>query len=168
MVRPALIFTVPTPTVAPPKITVSPMPRSMPLKMKIKSRPLTTVPTRAPVAVTSTVDYKPYMKDLEKSIRAAWQRPSTKHFMPVGATFKLLRSGQLKNIEVKLSSGNDAVDRAALRALYLVQAKPLPAGAPGYVNVKFVFENNYGSSCCCGGDQCTCANAGACGRSQRI
>jgi len=88
--------------------------------------------------------------------------------MPVGTTFKLLRSGQLKNIEVNLTSGNEAVDRAAVRALYLVQAKPLPAGAPQYVNVEFVFENSNGSSCCCGGEQCTCANAGACGGSQRI
>src|SRR5262249_28956546 len=168
MVRPALIFTVPTPTVTPPKITVSPMPRSMPLKMKIKSRPLRTAPAQAPVAVKRAGDYKPYMKDLEKSIRAAWQRPSTRRVMPGGPTIKMLGSGQPQNIEVKLTSGNEAVDRAAVRALYLVQAKPLPAGALQYVNVEFVFENSNGSSCCCGGEQCTCANAGACGGSQRI
>jgi TonB family protein len=138
----------------------------MPIKMKIKSHLL--APTQAPVAAQKAVDYEPYMKDLEASIRAAWARPGSKEFMPVGTTFKLLKSGQLKNIEVKLSSGNKKVDRAALRALYLVQAKPLPVGAPEYVNVKFVFESNNGSSCCCGGGACTCANAGACGRSQRF
>ena len=168
MVTPALIFTVPSAPVAPPHITVPPTPRSMPLKMKIKSHQVTTTADKAPAVVQQKVDYKRYMKQFEKSIRAAWQRPNSKEFMPVGTTFKLLKSGQLKNIEVTLSSRDDKVDKAALRALYMVHAQPLPKGAPEYVNVKFVFENNNGSSCCCGGNACTCANAGACGGAQGI
>jgi hypothetical protein len=42
---------------------------------------------------------------------------------------------------------------------------PLPSG-PATVKVKFVFENSNGSSCCCGGNSCTCARPGTCGSKQ--
>ncbi len=161
MVGPAMIITVPPPVTAPH------VPQSMPLKSKLKSK-LMKAPAAAQTPSPQSVDYKPYIKALEKDIRAAWARPGDDKFMPVGTTFKILRTGQIKDIKVALSADEKSVDRAAVNALYMVQAKPLPKGAPEYVNVKFIFENNNGSSCCCGGNDCTCANAGACGTSQKI
>lgn len=168
MVSPAMIITVPPPVRAPHVTVPTSMPvKSMPLKSKLKSRLVKTTPAKQ-AATAPAVDYKPYIKSLEKDIRAAWARPANAKFQPVGTTFKLLRNGQIKEIEVALSSDDKKVDRAAVNALYMVQAKPLPAGAPDYVNVKFIFENNNGSSCCCGGNDCTCGSAGACGSSQKI
>jgi TonB family protein len=149
-----------------PKAVPGSMPRSMPIKHRARTTSQPS-PTAAQSA-QSQVDYRPYMKDLEKRIRAAWVRPKSQDFMPVGTTFKILRSGQIKDVKVALSSGDSQVDRAALNALYLVKAEPLPARAAEYVKVKFVFENYNGSSCCCGGGNCTCASAGACGRSQEF
>ncbi|HEY9867701.1 MAG TPA: TonB family protein [Candidatus Obscuribacterales bacterium] len=164
----ALTFTIPAPNVPPrtPKVVPTSMPRSMPVKHR--ARTTAQPPATAPQSAPSQVDYRPYMKDLEKRIRAAWVRPKNQKFMPVGTTFKILRSGQIKDVKVALSSGDSKVDRAAVNALYLVKAQPLPARAAEYVKVKFVFENNNGSSCCCGGNNCTCASAGACGRSQEF
>ena len=48
---------------------------------------------------------------------------------PVVTTFTILRDGTIKNIRIKTSSGNAALDRSAERALYDVgKVEPLPAG----------------------------------------
>lgn len=57
-------------------------------------------------------------------------------------TFQILRNGSIVNVELLRSSGNDSVDRSAVRAvLSSTPVEPLPSGYGGsYVQVEFWFE----------------------------
>jgi TonB family protein len=56
--------------------------------------------------------------------------------------FKILRDGTIKDIRVKTSSGNTALDRSAERALYdVAKVDPLPQGFDrNEAEVEFLFE----------------------------
>lgn len=158
----ALTFVVPPPPPAPPLRVTK---RLVVSGRAGKIKPPTAVSIPNPQSTRpASIDYRPYMKNLEKDIRSAWKKPQVKDFLPVVTTFQIRRNGDIRSIRISKSSGNKIVDDAALKALSLVNpARPLPVGAPEYANVRFVFENEHGSSCCCGGINCTCAAPGACG-----
>jgi TonB family protein len=74
-----------------------------------------------------------YTSLLQQLIAQKWNTQEVDariHTAPaVVMTFTILRDGTIKNIRIKTSSGNTALDRSAERALYDVgKVEPLPAG----------------------------------------
>lgn len=150
----------------PVKGTVHGVKTSMPIRPVLPVKDTTSKPARSVAGVRDRVDYGAYEKSLERRIQSAWIRPRIRRFNPVGAIFKILRSGEIRDVRVVLSSGNPSVDRAAITALNIAQTEPLPSGSPEYVFAKFVFGNQNRTDCCCGAEDCNCPGAAACGKTQ--
>jgi len=90
--------------------------------------------------------YPWYVEAVRKRISSNWLQstidPRISWAPRAVLTFQILRNGSIVNIEVLQSSGNDSVDRSALRAILESNPlEPLPAGYSGsYVQVEFWFE----------------------------
>ena len=97
---------------------------------------------------TADPRYRPYLSRVKQRIWDRWSAPG----LPAGAAaqgvlvveFTLTRSGRLGASEVRESSGNPALDRAALDAVArAVPFTPLPAsivGASMRVRARFVYD----------------------------
>ncbi len=86
-----------------------------------------------------------YRRALTQRLRAAWTKPTARGLEKILRTvvyFRLLRSGQTVDIQLESSSGMEALDRSALRAVY--DANPLPPLPHSYggrsLGVHFFFE----------------------------
>src|SRR5438034_520062 len=91
------------------------------------------VPTRKPSRTRFMAAQAWKTQDVDPRIRTA---PA------VITLFTILRDGTIRDIRVKTSSGNTALDRSAERALYEVaKVDPLPAGYDrDKVEIEFWFE----------------------------
>jgi len=87
-----------------------------------------------------------YAALLQQRIAQAWKTqdvdPRIRTAPAVITLFTILRDGTIRDIRVKTSSGNTALDRSAERALYEVaKVDPLPAGYDrDKVEIEFWFE----------------------------
>ena len=87
-----------------------------------------------------------YAALLQQRIAQNWKTqdidPRIKTAPPVIVNFTILRNGTIKDIRVKTSSGNAAIDLSAQRALYdVAKVDPLPAAYEGNeVVIEFWFE----------------------------
>lgn len=90
--------------------------------------------------------YPWYVEAVRRKISSNWLQSTIDprvHWAPrVVVTFQILRNGSIVNTEIVRSSGNDSVDRSALRAvLNSNPLEPLPSGYSGsYVQVEFWFD----------------------------
>jgi TonB family protein len=87
-----------------------------------------------------------YAALLQQRIAQSWKTqdidPRIRTAPPVIVNFTILRNGTIKDIRVKTSSGNTAIDRSAERALYdVARVDPLPAAYErDEVVIEFWFE----------------------------
>lgn len=90
------------------------------------------------------VDMGPYMREVERRIKANWDPPRGNESKIVVLTFKIARDGRLLNVAVYKSSGAPESDRAAIAAVELsAPFKPLPAGYRGTTApIQFSFDYN--------------------------
>ena len=100
------------------------------------------------LAAKKDINFGPYMEDLQRRIKRAWRPPRGNESKRVIVTFKLNRTGQLSDLILKVPSGLDVANKAALIAVQTAAPfPPLPHGAPDIVDIEFTFDYNvFGSS----------------------
>lgn len=94
-------------------------------------------------------DFGPYMKDLQRTIKANWNPPKGNESKRVVLLFNVDKSGDISNVRVHKSSGTTSCDRAAILAVNdSSPVMPLPLEYIGKsVDVMFTFDYNvFGSS----------------------
>ena len=89
-----------------------------------------------------TVDFKPYMRDLQSRIKMNWSPPISGRDKTVEILFKISKDGRLLSYEIQKSSGITEVDRAAVQAIQLTAPfRPLPEGFKGdSIDILFTFD----------------------------
>jgi protein TonB len=92
-----------------------------------------------------TFEFAWYRAVLTQKLRAAWTKPLVQNLgapLRTVVYFKVLRNGRIVEIQLEASSGLEALDRSALRAVY--DANPLPPLPYAYkeetLGVHFYFE----------------------------
>ncbi len=92
---------------------------------------------------TKSVDFGPYMADLQRRIKRVWFPPKADRSKRVKVVFKVYKDGRVSHLKVLKSSGVAKADVAALKAVE--KAAPfwdLPEGAPSDVDIEFTFDYN--------------------------
>lgn len=90
------------------------------------------------------VDFGPYMRDLQRRIKANWNPPQGNESKRVILLFTIAKDGRLLGVKVYKSSGLQAADRAAVSAVEMTAPfKPLPSGyTRNSVDIQFTFDYN--------------------------
>lgn len=89
-------------------------------------------------------DFGPYMRELQRRIRANWDPPKGNESKRVVLLFKIAKDGRLLSCRVLKSSGLPSADTAAMNAVKATAPfKPLPAGyRESSVDIQFTFDYN--------------------------
>lgn len=89
-------------------------------------------------------NFGPYMKDLQKSIKANWNPPKGNESKRVIALFKVGKDGKLLDSKIFKTSGVAEIDSAALEAIKLTSPfRPLPSEFKGKsIDIQFTFDYN--------------------------
>ena len=87
-------------------------------------------------------DFKPYTKALWKKMEPNWLPPSKSEDKGVSTIFAVSRNGDVSDIRIKTTSGDNAIDEAAIKAIKLsAPFGPLPTEYKGEkVNIEFYFD----------------------------
>jgi TonB family protein len=95
----------------------------------------------SPATAIADVDFGPYMASLQRRIKRHWTPPKGNFSTHAVVKFTVARDGRLLESAVDQSSGQGAVDQAALRAIADASPfRPLPPGAPDDVDIQFSFD----------------------------
>lgn len=88
------------------------------------------------------IDFKPYMKELQRNIKSHWDPPKGNETKRVVLLFKIAKDGRLLTLNVHEPSGNLFVDKAAINAIKLATPfQPLPDKFNGEsIAVQFAFD----------------------------
>ncbi len=89
-------------------------------------------------------DFGPYMRELQRRIKMAWDPPKGNESKRVVLLFKIAKDGRLLSCRVLKSSGAPNADKAALNAVHLAAPfRPLPAEYKNSsVDIQFTFDYN--------------------------
>lgn len=89
-------------------------------------------------------DFGPYMRDLQKRIKAKWEPPKGNESKRVIVLFKVAKDGELLKARIFKTSGVFAMDNAALKAVKdSAPFKPLPKEFKGKsIDIQFTFDYN--------------------------
>ncbi|WP_287130347.1 TonB family protein [Candidatus Cyanaurora vandensis] len=90
--------------------------------------PLLNIPSVGPAPVTSR-DAN-YLTELRETVLRNWQPPRVSRPFQLSVGFSVARDGKLFDAKVIKSSGDKAIDKAALLALRRIVLKPIPASIP--------------------------------------
>lgn len=92
----------------------------------------------------NTVDFKPYMREMQRKIRMNWRPSSTNETQKILLLFKIAKDGNLLSVKVLKSSGVASADETAINAVKLAAPfEPLPADFKGEdINIQFTFDYN--------------------------
>lgn len=106
------------------------------------SKPQKSLPK--PKFTSGDVDFGPYMRNLQISIKSKWNPPPNFSSNRVVLLFKIRKDGTVLSTRIFKSSGNKDVDNAALKAFQDAQPlQPLPAEFKDKsVDVQFTFDYN--------------------------
>ena len=87
-------------------------------------------------------DFGPYMRDLQRRIKANWNPPKGNESKRVVLLFSIAKDGKLLGVRVAKSSGLKVADDAAISAVKLTAPfKPLPAEyKKSSVDIQFTFD----------------------------
>ena len=95
------------------------------------------------IAARRDIDFGPYMNELQRRIKRAWKPPRGNESKRVIVTFKISTLGELSDLAIKVGSGADVADQAALLAVQAAAPfSRLPQGAPPKVDIEFTFDYN--------------------------
>lgn len=93
--------------------------------------------------VRNSIDYQPYMNEMQRRIKRAWFPPKCATSQLAKVTFKTSKDGYISDIKFVTHSSTKTSDDAALRALANAQPLPkLPEGSPDKMDVEFTFDYN--------------------------
>lgn len=89
-------------------------------------------------------DFGPYMRELQRRIKANWNPPIDYRTKRVSVLMKIMNNGKLESCNVFQSSGNPKADKEAVDAVYKSSPfKPLPPEYKGEaVEIQFTFDYN--------------------------
>lgn len=89
-------------------------------------------------------DFGPYMRELQRRIKANWNPPVDYRTKRVTVLFKVEKSGNLASCSVFQSSGNKDADKAAVDAISKTAPfRPLPPEYSGKsIDIQFTFDYN--------------------------
>lgn len=89
------------------------------------------------------VDFGPYMKVLQKTIKENWFPPKAEQSRHTIVKWCVLADGSITDVKLSQSSGVPEADQAALKAIRRIpKFRPLPAGSPDSVDIDFTFDYN--------------------------
>ena len=95
------------------------------------------------LAAKKDLDFGPYMNELQRRIKRAWRPPRGNESKRVIVTFKINKLGELSELALKVGSGAEVADQAALVAVQAAAPfNRLPEGAPEKVDIEFTFDYN--------------------------
>jgi len=109
------------------------------------ANPSQTAPGERPsVAARADVDWGPYLARLQRRVEQNWIPGQTGSSLRTVVIFSIGRNGDLRNIRLGRSSGNQLTDDAALNAIQRsAPFEPLPSGYEGEsVQINFTFDIN--------------------------
>lgn len=89
------------------------------------------------------VNFKPYMNNLQKTIKSDWSRVQTVHDKNYRAIvlFHLNNDGKIERAVICKSSGNKQYDNEALKVLRTVKLEPVPKEYTGKgIDIEFTFD----------------------------
>ena len=91
---------------------------------------------------SSSPDFGPYMRELQRRIKLNWDPPKGNESKTVVLLFKIAKDGRLLSSRVHRSSGLQSADQAALKAVELTAPfRPLPADFKGQsIDIQFTFD----------------------------
>ncbi len=91
-----------------------------------------------------TAYFKPYMKDLQKKIKSNWSPKKYSQSKNIVTTFNVSKEGEIKDVEIIKSSGDDVFDADALNAISIsAPVDKLPKEFKGdFVKIQFSFDYN--------------------------
>lgn len=97
---------------------------------------------RPGIDAVKQVDFGPYMRDLQRRIKANWNPPKGNESKRVVLLFSIAKDGRLLGVKVSKSSGLQAADRAAISAVQVsAPFKPLPSDyKKSSVDIEFTFD----------------------------
>jgi TonB family protein len=107
--------------------------------------PAPTTPAETPAAkqtdpATAKANSDADMKEITSRINHAWRQPKVTHKMSVTVSFAVEKTGKLKTVEIKKSSGDTTVDQAAVATIKRAQPfPPLKGDYPGFT-INYVFD----------------------------
>lgn len=112
-------------------------------KQELKSQPSTNENKPSSQKIVEPV-FGPYMRELQRHIKAAWTPPKGNESKRVVLLFKIAKDGKLLYVKVFKSSGVIAADQAAIKAVEMAAPfKPLPKEFQGKsVDIQFTFDYN--------------------------
>lgn len=89
-------------------------------------------------------DFSPYMKNLQKEIKANWNPPKSNTSKSVTTLFKVNKNGALQSVRVFKSSGDNEFDSAAILAITKTAPfSPLPQSYSGSsIDIQFTHDYN--------------------------
>lgn len=104
-------------------------------------------PAKAGAPVTATggkdIDLGPYVGVMQTKVRSLWNPPEGALTRKVVSVFSIDSSGAVSNIKIKESSGSQAVDDSAIKAINdAAPFEALPPGAPTRLDVQFELDYN--------------------------
>ena len=91
--------------------------------------------------VVEEPDFAPYMMSVQRKLAKAWHPARGAERLVPKLRFKIHKNGTVSHIEILKSTGNSAVDKAAIKAVE--SAAPfsrLPAGSPETIDMVFSFN----------------------------
>lgn len=93
---------------------------------------------------SDTAYFKPYMKELQKRIKSNWSPKKYPQSKNIVTTFNVDKNGEIKDIEIVKSSGDDVFDADALNAISMsTPVDKLPQEFKGdSVKIQFSFDYN--------------------------
>lgn len=95
------------------------------------------------ISAAPDVDFGPYMADLQRRIKRKWFPPRGQESKRARVRFKVQHDGQMSNLELDVPSGDEGADQASLAAVKDASPfRPLPVGAPSFVDIQFTFDYN--------------------------
>lgn len=103
-----------------------------------------TTDTKQTVAIQKTVDFEPYMNELQRQIKSNWNPPYGSKAKQTVLLFKIAKDGKLLSCSIEKSSGNQKFDNAAIKAVKITAPfKALPKEyAESSVDINFTFDYN--------------------------
>lgn len=93
--------------------------------------------------VSKFPDFSIYLNELQRRIRRAWTPPKMPNSRSSIIVFTIAESGELLSARLQRSSGDHAMDDAAMQAIKnSAPFRHLPANSPDSVDVQFTFDYN--------------------------
>ena len=99
---------------------------------------------KQPIKVSNSINWAPYMRNLEQKIKNNWAPPKKGSMKRVKTQFTIHRDGTITDIKITGSSGDVLVDSAAKAAIEASSpVEPLPKEFKGEsVPIEFTFDYN--------------------------